>query len=134
MKAKDFENASESTRRRNPELFGLVPVQNNQPSKQADPLGNQGQICQRPESRHPGRAEAGPPKKRKRKRGSIIVTLIAHTVRFMDGDNLQNALKAVRDAVADHVGIDDRDPVYLWKYEQMQGPGEKGVIVKIESR
>lgn len=40
----------------------------------------------------------------------------------LDGDNLQGALKAVRDGIADAFGVDDRDPRLTWVYEQRRGP------------
>ena len=36
----------------------------------------------------------------------------------LDDDNLRGSLKAVRDGVADWLGINDRDPRVTWKYEQ----------------
>lgn len=38
-----------------------------------------------------------------------------------DGDNLQGALKAVRDEVAKQLGIDDGDKRVTWTYGQRQG-------------
>jgi len=38
--------------------------------------------------------------------------------RPLDDDNLQRALKAVRDGVADWLGVDDRDPRVRWFYAQ----------------
>lgn len=46
----------------------------------------------------------------------ITLTRIAH--RRLDTDNLQRALKAVRDGVADALGIDDGDARLEWRYEQ----------------
>jgi hypothetical protein len=39
----------------------------------------------------------------------------------LDGDNLQSALKAVRDGVADVYGVDDKDKRYTWNYDQRTG-------------
>lgn len=47
----------------------------------------------------------------------------------LDGDNLQGALKAVRDGVADAIGVDDRDPSVEWRYGQERG---KEYAVRIE--
>ena len=38
--------------------------------------------------------------------------------RTLDSDNLQAALKATRDSVAEWLGIDDADPRVRWLYEQ----------------
>jgi hypothetical protein len=47
----------------------------------------------------------------------------------LDDDNLQGALKHVRDGVADVLGIDDRDPRVLWKYDQRRvGRAGKGKL------
>jgi hypothetical protein len=40
----------------------------------------------------------------------------------MDGDNSIGSLKAVRDGVADALGIDDGDPRLTWEYRQETGP------------
>lgn len=40
----------------------------------------------------------------------------------LDGDNLQGALKAVRDGIADAFEVDDRDPRLTWVYDQRRGP------------
>lgn len=54
------------------------------------------------------------------------VLLTRHTPRGragkLDDDNLQNSLKAVRDQVAEWLGINDRDPRVQWFYAQDKGP------------
>jgi len=49
----------------------------------------------------------------------------------LDDDNLRGALKAVRDGVADALGIDDRDPRARWEYHQQRG--EYAVMVELEA-
>lgn len=39
----------------------------------------------------------------------------------LDGDNLAGSLKAVRDGVAEWLGVDDRDPGVEWRYSQARG-------------
>lgn len=39
----------------------------------------------------------------------------------LDDDNLRGALKAVRDGVADALGVDDRHPGVTWLYGQRRG-------------
>lgn len=51
----------------------------------------------------------------------IRVLLVRIGPRRLDGDNLQGALKAVRDAVAEWVGIDDGNDWYEWVYAQETG-------------
>jgi hypothetical protein len=41
--------------------------------------------------------------------------------RGLDDDNLRSALKAVRDGVADALGVDDRDPRLSFHYHQRPG-------------
>ncbi len=48
----------------------------------------------------------------------------------LDDDNLRPALKAVRDGIADVLGVDDRDPAVRWEYDQRRGPW--GVEIKLE--
>lgn len=49
----------------------------------------------------------------------VLLTRIAP--RALDDDNLRGALKAVRDGVADALGVDDRDPGVTWAYAQRRG-------------
>lgn len=65
------------------------------------------------------------------RRGPVRVTLtrIAPS-KGLDGDNLSGALKAVRDAVAKAMRVDDRESARLaWKYEQERGPWAVRVAV-----
>jgi len=52
----------------------------------------------------------------------VTMTRVSPGTVPMDDDNLSGALKAVRDAVATWLGIDDRDPRVRWAYEQRRGP------------
>ncbi len=47
-----------------------------------------------------------------------VVTLTRLAPRKMDDDNLQGVLKAVRDGVADRLGVRDDDPQVQWRYGQ----------------
>lgn len=49
------------------------------------------------------------------------VTLTRIGKRNLDGDNLQRALKAVRDGVADALYVDDGDKRLEWTYGQERG-------------
>jgi hypothetical protein len=49
----------------------------------------------------------------------------------LDGDNLQSALKHVRDGIADWLGVDDGDPRISWEYDQRRGP-EKWYSVEVD--
>lgn len=50
---------------------------------------------------------------------TVMLTRVAP--RALDDDNLRGALKAVRDGVADALGIDDRDPRVTYAYAQRRG-------------
>lgn len=50
----------------------------------------------------------------------------------LDDDNLRSALKAIRDGLADGLGVDDGDPSVTWEYDQRRGP--YGVEVEIRRR
>jgi hypothetical protein len=54
--------------------------------------------------------------------GAIIITLVRIGPGKLDSDNLAGALKAVRDGVADALGLDDGDPRLEWQYGQEKGP------------
>jgi hypothetical protein len=60
-----------------------------------------------------------------------VVTLTRQGPRSLDSDNLQRALKAVRDGVADALGMDDADPRIEWRYGQERSK-TYGVMVVIE--
>ena len=66
-------------------------------------------------------------------RAAVTLTRIAP--RTMDSDNLAASLKAVRDGVADALGIDDGDARLTWAYAQERGPNSRyfAVRVRIES-
>ncbi len=53
--------------------------------------------------------------------GRFHVTLTRIGVRKLDGDNLQRSFKAIRDQVAETIGIDDGSEWIEWKYAQEKG-------------
>ena len=64
---------------------------------------------------------------------SAAVTLTRIAPRSLDSDNLASAMKAVRDGVADALGIDDGSSLLEWRYAQERGkPGEYAVRVVIQ--
>ena len=71
-----------------------------------------------------------------RKRGvGVVVTLTRVAPRVMDSDNLARAFKAIRDGVADGLGLDDGSPLTMWRYDQRRGkPKVHAVEVKIQRR
>lgn len=50
-----------------------------------------------------------------------LVTLTRIAPRQLDDDNLAHAFKAVRDGVADWLGLPDNHPDVQWKYAQRKG-------------
>lgn len=73
--------------------------------------------------------------KRLVEQGPLVVCLQRVARRSMDDDNLRGALKAVRDALAQILGIDDADPRVSWAYSQRQGnKQEYAVEVTVEAR
>lgn len=63
-----------------------------------------------------------------------VVTLIRVAPRALDGDNLQSGFKALRDGIADRLGVKDNDPRVAWKYDQVRGKAkEYAARVSIEA-
>lgn len=66
------------------------------------------------------------------KSGPVAITLTRFAPRTLDTDNLASGLKAVRDGVADALGVDDGAARIEWRYAQERGkPGEYAVRVAI---
>jgi hypothetical protein len=64
--------------------------------------------------------------------GRAIVRLVRISPRELDGDNLAAALKAVRDGVADALGVNDRDPRVTWLPDWERGaPRQHAVRVEV---
>jgi hypothetical protein len=63
-----------------------------------------------------------------------VVTLIRVAPRKLDDDNLQSGFKALRDGIADRLGVKDNDPRVKWKYDQVRGRAkEYAARVRIEA-
>lgn len=61
------------------------------------------------------------------------VTLIRIAPRMLDGDNLQSGFKALRDGIADRLGVKDNDPRVQWNYRQVRGdPRQYAVHIILE--
>lgn len=58
----------------------------------------------------------------------ITVRLERVAPRGLDGDNLQGALKSVRDGVADALGINDNNPRVTWLYGQRRGAAKQYAV------
>lgn len=63
----------------------------------------------------------------------VVVTFTRVAPRQLDDDNLRSGFKAIRDGVADWLGVDDRHPGVEWRYEQArEGAGEYAVRIRVE--
>jgi hypothetical protein len=60
----------------------------------------------------------------------VTMTRVSPGTRAMDDDNLQGALKCIRDGTAKRLGVDDASPLVMWRCEQRRG--DWGVDVRIE--
>jgi len=67
---------------------------------------------------------------------SFVVTLVRIGAGSrMDGDNLQRALKGVRDETASVLGVDDGDARLTWIYQRRRGKSkEYAVEITIEAK
>lgn len=70
----------------------------------------------------------------KRMRPPVTITLTRISPRKLDDDNLQSALKSVRDGIADRLGIDDGDARLRWLYGQEKWrPNQRGVMIQVHA-
>jgi hypothetical protein len=66
--------------------------------------------------------------------GAVAITLTRIAPRVLDTDNLASGLKAVRDGVADALGVNDGSSRLTWRYAQERGkPREYAVRVEIQA-
>lgn len=64
----------------------------------------------------------------------VRVTLIAVRQKRLDDDNLAGGFKALRDSIAESLGIDDGDDRVEWIYRQQVGPKPHGTIVMVTTK
>ena len=69
----------------------------------------------------------------KYKGGGVVVELTRIGKRLMDDDNLAGSFKAIRDGIADALGLDDGDRLIAWRYHQRIGR-DYAVEIGIEAR
>ena len=58
--------------------------------------------------------------------------MTAYMPKYFDTDNLGIALKPVRDALAEWIGVDDGDYRVSWEHDQTLTRGTPGVCVVIQ--
>lgn len=109
-------NVSESTKRLNPELFGVGRPQVNQ---------SQPTVV-------PPLASSAQPRKGRKSTMVVCVHIISFCRRLLDEDNSIAGAKFLRDAIAKSLGCSDADPRITWNYSQIKTKGQQGVAVKIE--
>jgi hypothetical protein len=110
------QNPSESTKRRNPHLYGVGALES------AKPEPNQrGQSQNRP--LEGSTATVG-----------ICIRLVSFRKKLLDDDNFAAGAKPLRDAIARSLAIDDADPRVKWAYSQVLTDGPHGVLVLISVR
>lgn len=60
---------------------------------------------------------------------TIVLTRIGS--KALDTDNLAGGFKAVRDGIADWLGVDDGSPLLDWQYQQRSGSKEYFIEVEV---
>jgi|SRR5690348_1902505 len=64
-----------------------------------------------------------------------VVWIVRIAPRALDDDNLRSAAKALRDGIADRLGVKDNDPRVEWRYLQIRtAPKHYAVVVEIKPR
>ena len=63
-----------------------------------------------------------------------VVSITGYRRRFLDDDNFRGGLKALRDQIADYIGLDDSEKFVRWKYYQVkvENKDEEGTAVRIK--
>lgn len=64
----------------------------------------------------------------------LVITFTRVSVAKMDSDNLAGALKAIRDALAHVLGIDDGDDRLTFIYQQRRASSRREARVEVEVR
>lgn len=125
-------SASEAFRRLNPKLFGAAmgAVRRDKQELQQD----EGKALERDEkARGRTKGRRGNRVSKPEHLPSVRVTIIAHTLRQIDYDNLGPATKALRDYIASYLGLDDSEREIDWQYGNVTTRGERGITVKLET-
>ena len=115
-------DVSESTKRRNPDLYGRNAVGEVE-AKITKPITPQTLV----------RDIEKLASRKVRIRTVCVVSLVAFLRREYDTDNLVGSMKPLRDSIAHWLGIDDRDARVRWQYAQVQTRGQEGIMVRIET-
>lgn len=118
---KEFPNASDSFKKRNPHLFGVVQF-HTEISKPKE-LGTL-------DGAAPGQQASG--SRLAGNRPLLRITLVGFRRRILDDDNFTGGCKGLRDAIARWLGLDDNQKIIEWEYSQVKTNGRQGTAVRIE--
>jgi len=64
----------------------------------------------------------------------VVVCVVVFRRQRLDDDNLSGGLKALRDAIAASLGLDDGDARIRFEYSQHLTTGKPGTLVRIETQ
>jgi len=119
MKISELNNASEATKRLNPELFRSAV----------------GAVATARSERNSVQTLDGTVKARRQRKGQVAirVSFVVFRRRLLDDDSNVYSIKPLRDAVSNTLGLDDADARIAFEYSQHETKGEQGVIVRIEA-
>ncbi len=118
MKLSDLTNASEATKRRNPQLFGALAGLPNPISK---PEGGTALVTKTRRTH------------RRISRVKVRVSIVSVRRRLLDSDNLVAGAKQIRDVIAEKLESSDAEGSGIeWAYHQILSRWEQGTIVKLE--
>jgi hypothetical protein len=113
----EIPQGSNSFRKLNPHLFALGAVE----------------IPERKQSENTALERHAPAEQKRKSRLQVRVTIVGYRRRIIDDDNFSSGgNKALRDAIAEEVGIDDGDPRIKFEYGQIETRGTEGTSVMIE--
>lgn len=123
MKLEDLKHVSESTRQRNPALFGVGGLRS--PNHKSNTLH---------EAKKANRAQASRKSRVGKGIGPILrVTIVVCRNKITDSDGAEQLpTKWLRDAIAKSFDLDDADSIIQWQYSNLLTRGQPGVIVMIE--
>jgi hypothetical protein len=111
-------NVSESTRRRNPDLYGSGSgLENPELEPNSVPA-----LDQKPKARSGSKRSV-----------VICVAIISCRHRLLDSDNLTGGTKPLRDSIARSLGLDDADDRITWEYHQIKTTGPEQTMVRIST-
>lgn len=133
---REWENVSNETKRLNPHLFHGSSMDTSETQEHKCPVEKTLVREHAPLQTDPPSIwrRSHPPRRNKAKHTpQITCTMTVFTHKLCDDDNSAGGgCKALRDAVAAWIGMDDGDPRWRWEYAQVLTRGVEGVVIKID--